>query len=106
MKTDSKGHVSTCIYIHINMFGRQKGEASISLSTPKSKKIYSTCVADFMPRQDAGKFMLGKYFSDKQIPWMRRRRLGMAVAVDMPTASQLTNIGTIQSAGCLLCRRV
>jgi len=30
--------------------------------------IYSTWVADFMLRQDARKFMLGKYFSDKQIP--------------------------------------
>ena len=30
--------------------------------------IYSTWVADFMLRQDARKFMLGKYFGDKQIP--------------------------------------
>ena len=31
-------------------------------------------------RWDAGRFMLGKNLSDKQIPWHRRRRLGMAVA--------------------------
>jgi len=30
--------------------------------------IYSTWVADFMLRQDARKFILGKYMSDKQIP--------------------------------------
>jgi len=41
--------------------------------------LYGTRVADFMLRQDAGKFMLGKYLSDKKIPWQRRRRLGMAV---------------------------
>jgi len=42
--------------------------------------FYCTWVADFMLRQDAGKFMLGKYLSDTKIPWKRRRRLGMAVA--------------------------
>jgi len=26
--------------------------------------FYGTCVADFMLRQDAGRFMLGKYLSD------------------------------------------
>ena len=30
--------------------------------------FYGTCVADFMLRQDAGRFMLGKYLSDKKIP--------------------------------------
>ena len=33
-----------------------------------------------MLRQDAERFMLGKYLSDKKIPWQRRRRLGVAVA--------------------------
>jgi len=42
--------------------------------------FYGTWVADFMQRQDVGRFMLGKYLSDKKIPWRRRRRLGMAVA--------------------------
>jgi len=28
-----------------------------------------TWVADFMLRQDAGRFMLGKYLSDKKILW-------------------------------------
>jgi len=42
--------------------------------------FYGTWVADFMLRQDAGRFMLGKYLSDKKIPWQRRRRLGMVVA--------------------------
>jgi len=31
--------------------------------------LYGTWVADFMLRQDAGKFMLGKYRSDKKISW-------------------------------------
>jgi len=30
--------------------------------------FYSTWVADFMLRQDAGRFILGKYLSDKKIP--------------------------------------
>ena len=31
--------------------------------------FYGTWIMDFMLRQDAGKFMLGKYLSDKKIPW-------------------------------------
>jgi len=34
----------------------------------------------------------------KHIPWNRRRRLGMAVAGNMPTASFLINIGKMQSS--------
>jgi len=55
-------------------------------------------------RQDARRFMLGKHLSDKKIPWKRRRRLGMAVAGNTPTASFLIKIGKMQSAGCWLCR--
>jgi len=63
-----------------------------------------------MLRQDAGRFMLRKYLSDKQIPWKQRRRLGMAVAGSMPTARILLKIGPTgllgkrQSTGCRLCR--
>jgi len=46
-----------------------------------------TLVADFMLRQDAGKFMLGKHLSDKKCPWERRRRLWMVMAESTPTAS-------------------
>ena len=66
--------------------------------------FYGTWVADFMLRQDAGRFMLGKYLSDKKILWRRRRRLGMAVAGNTPTDSFLTKIGKMQSAGCRLCK--
>jgi len=66
--------------------------------------FYGTWVADFILRQDAGRFMLGKYLNDKKIPWQRRRRLGMAVAGNTPTASFLTKTGKMQSAGCRLCR--
>jgi len=59
---------------------------------------------DFMLRQDAEKYMLGKYLSDKKIPWRRRRRLEMAVAGNTPTASFLTKIGKIESVGCRLCK--
>jgi len=48
--------------------------------------------------------MLGKYLSDKKIPWHRRRRLGIAVAGKTPTDSFLTKIGKMQSAECRLCR--
>ena len=66
--------------------------------------FYSTWVADFMLRRDAGRFMLGKYLSNKKIPWQRRRQLGMVVAGNTPTASFLTKIGKMQPAGCRLCR--
>jgi len=42
--------------------------------------IIRTWVADFMLRQDAGRFMLGKYLFDKKNPWTRRKQLGMAMA--------------------------
>ena len=58
--------------------------------------FYGTWVADFMLRQDAGTFMLGKYLIVKKIPWQQRRRLGMAVAGNTPTASFLTKIGKMQ----------
>ena len=66
--------------------------------------FYGTWVSDFILRQDAERFMLGKYLSDKKIPCQRRRRMGMAVAGNTPTASFLTNIGKMQSAGYRLCR--
>jgi len=49
--------------------------------------------------------MLWKYLSDKKFPWQRRRRLGMAVAGNTPTASFLTKICKMQLAGCRLCRK-
>jgi len=59
--------------------------------------FYGTWVVDFVLRQDAGRLMLGKYLSDKKTSWQRRRRLGMAVAGNTPTASFLTKIGRMQS---------
>ena len=51
--------------------------------------FYGTWVADFTLRQDAEKFVLGKYLSDIQIPWSlrRSRHLRMVVAGFMTTAS-------------------
>ena len=66
--------------------------------------FYSTWVVDFILRRDAGNFMLWKYLRNKQISWRQRRRVGMAVTGITPTASQLTKIGKMQSAGCRLCR--
>jgi len=68
--------------------------------------FYGTWVADFMLRQVAGRFMLGKDLSDKKIPWQRGRRLGMTVARNTSTANFLSKIGKMQSAGCRLCRIV
>jgi len=68
--------------------------------------LYGTWVADSMLRQVVGLFMLGKYLSDKKNPWKSRRRLGMAVAGNTSTASFLSKIGKVQSAGCQLCRIV
>jgi len=78
--------------------GRRKKRGGIH------QPFYGTWVADFMLRQDAGRFMLGKYLSNTKIPWQRKRRLGIAVAVNTPTASFLTKIGKMQSAGCRLYR--
>ena len=47
---------------------------------------------------------LGKYPSDKKIPWQLRRRFGMAVAGNTPTTSFLKRICKMQSAVCRLCR--
>jgi len=55
--------------------------------------LYGTWVVDFMLRQDAGKFMLVNYLSDKQIRWKPRRCLGTAVAGITPKAIFLTKIG-------------
>ena len=33
------------------------------------QSFYCTWAADLMLRQDAGRLMLGKYLSDKKIPW-------------------------------------
>ena len=49
-------------------------------------------------------FVLGMYLSDQKIPWQRRRQSRMAVAGNTQTASFLTKIGKMQSAGCRLCR--
>jgi len=57
---------------------REKEEAPTSLCT--HQPLYGKWVDDFMRKQEAGRFMLGKYLSDKKIPWRRRRQLGMTVA--------------------------
>jgi len=41
--------------------------------TCNKEKKNGTWVADFILRQDAGRFMLEKYLSDKKISWKRRR---------------------------------
>ena len=54
--------------------------------------LYGTWVADFMLRPDEGRFFLGKCLSNKQIPWKRRRRLGIAVADVTATGSWLKKL--------------
>jgi len=56
MDSDEEGFKKTCI--------REKKKRG-DIHQP----FYRTRVADFMLRQDAGRFMLGKYLSDKKIPW-------------------------------------
>jgi len=95
----------------LKKISREKEEASTSLCIKEKKKrggahqpSYSTWVADFMLRQDAGRFMLRKYLSDKKYLLKRMGRLVMAVAGLTPTASFLTKVGKMQSARCKLCR--
>jgi len=52
------------------------------------------------------RYFRDSHLGDKKIPWRRRRRLGMAVAGNTPTASFLTKIGKMRSAGCRLCKIV
>jgi len=87
---DEESFKKTCI--------KQKGKGG-DIHQP----FYGTWVADVMLRQDAGEFTLGKYLSDKKIPWKRGRCLGIAVVGITPTASFLTKLGKMQSAGCRLC---
>ena len=88
---DEKGFKRTCI--------KEKGKGG-GIYQP----VYGTWAADFMLRQDAGRFMLGKYLSDKKIPWKQRRRLGMVVAGNTPSDSFLTKLCKMQLAGYQLCR--
>ena len=53
---DEEGFKKTCI--------REKKKRG-SIHQP----FYGTWVADFMLRQDARRFMLEKYLSDRKIPW-------------------------------------
>jgi len=68
--------------------------------------FYGTRAADFMLRQDVRKNLCWESteVTKKSRNWRRRRRLGMVVAGITITASFLTKIGKMQSAGCRLCR--
>ena len=66
--------------------------------------LHRTWVADFMVRPE-GRFDLGKFLSNKQFPWKRRRRMGMAVAGVTPTGIWLKKIGKLPTAGCRLCKQ-
>ena len=59
---DEESFKKTCI--------KEKGKGG---GTHQPQAFYGTWVVDFMLRQDAGRFMLGKYLSDKKISWKRRR---------------------------------
>ena len=61
--------------------GLYQGEGKRGRHPPSFlRHIVRTWVADFMLRQNAGKFMLGKYLFDKTNPWTRRKQLGMVMA--------------------------
>ena len=65
--------------------------------------FYGAWVSDFMLRQDAGRFMLGKCLSYKQNPMKPKETIGNGSGRKYAN-SQFTNIDKIQSAGCRLCR--
>ena len=75
--------------------GWTKGDSKKTCIKEKQKggSIHQPFYGTWMLRQDAGKFMLGKYLRNKSFPWKRWRRLGIAVAGITPTASFLTRIG-------------
>jgi len=84
---DEEGFKKTCI--------KEKGKRG-GIHQP----LYSTWVADFMLRLDAGRFMLGEYLICKKIYGSE----GDNLAGNTPRASFLTKMGKMQSAGCRLCR--
>jgi len=45
---------------------RRVSKRLVSRRRKKGQPLYSTWAVDFMLRQDAGRFMLGKYLSDKK----------------------------------------
>jgi len=53
----------------------RKSKANKGIQRP----LYGKWVADFMLRQDEGRYILGKYLSNKQIPWRSRMQIGMAL---------------------------
>jgi len=61
--------------------------------------LYGTWVADFKIRQ-IQEILWWKAFEWQKIMWRQRRCLGMAVAEITSTASRLTKISQVQSAGC------
>ena len=70
--------------------------------------LYGTWVADFTLRQDAGRFMLGKYLSDKKIsdknPMAAKETIGDGRGRKYANSQFLTKISKMQSSGCLLCK--
>jgi len=88
------------LYNMVHRWMRRVSKGLVSRRRTKREASNSLYTVHFKLRQDAERFMLGKYLGDKEIPWQRRRRLGMAVAGNTPTASFLIKIGNIQPAGC------
>jgi len=81
-----------------------QGEEKKGRHAPASlRQIYGTSVAEYMLKQDAGRFMLGKYLSNKKIHGSEGDDWGWRWQ-ENPTASFLTKKGKMQSAGCRLCR--
>ena len=61
--------------------------------------LHGTWMVDFMTRQDAGKFLLARYLSDKQVSWKGRRQMRRAVVETTPTGSWLDKIGKLPTVG-------
>ena len=66
----------------------------------------STWVADFLIRESESREELGKWLSNMNIPWHRRRHMIQAVAGTFPCNAWLKKIGRHATGECDLCKRL
>ena len=64
-----------------------------------------TWSTDFLLREGSGRVEIGKWMTNKAIPWRRRRRLLQVVTGTFPCGQQMMKYGYKRTATCTLCQR-
>jgi hypothetical protein len=62
-------------------------------------------ITDFLLREGLSREEIGKWVSNKSIPWQRRRRLLQVVTGTFPCGQQLVKYGYKEKAECTLCKK-